>query len=299
MPVKSPDPQTGVLLFTWQTHWVSFVALVVQLVVLAWYLTSVRRVAARGARWSVFRALCFIVGVLVVAYATEGGIAHYQASNFTAHVVQVLLLVDVGPPLLALGAPITLALQSSSRHTAATLVRVLRSGPVQVVSRPIVAFVIAMGSMFVYFLTPLYRVSEQHPLLLALIHLYLVLVGLLLWVLIVGRDGLPRRLSFGMRFVLVLLLVPFNLALGLAVASVTQPLYPDGNTLADTQQGGNVLLGLAEVLIVLALALLFVEWAREEERSAIRNDRQMDAALTAARTAVSRGEAAPPGNGAT
>jgi cytochrome c oxidase assembly factor CtaG len=142
-------------------------------------------------------------------------------------------------------------------------------------------------------------VSEQHPLLLALIHLYLVLVGLLLWVLIVGRDGLPRRLSFGMRFVLVLLLVPFNLALGLAVASVTQPLYPDGNTLADTQQGGNVLLGLAEVLIVLALALLFVEWAREEERSAIRNDRQMDAALTAARTAVSRGEAAPPGNGAT
>ena len=299
MPVKSPDPQTGVLLFTWQTHWVSFVALVAQLVVLAWYLTSVRRVVARGARWSAFRAFCFVVGVVVVAYATEGGIAHYQTSNFTAHVVQVLLLVDVGPPLLALGAPITLALQSSSRHTAATLVRVLRSGPVQVVSRPIVAFVIAMGSLFVYFLTPLYRVSEQHPLLLALIHLYLVLVGLLLWVLIVGRDGLPRRLSFGMRFVLVLLLVPFNLALGLAVASVTQPLYPDGNTLADTQQGGNVLLGLAEVLIVLALALLFVEWAREEERSAIRNDRQLDAALTAARTAVSPGEAAPPGNGAT
>jgi cytochrome c oxidase assembly factor CtaG len=299
MPVKSPDPQTGVLLFTWQTHWVSFVALAVQLVVLAWYLTGVRRVAARGARWPLFRALGFVVGVLVVAYATEGGIAHYQTSNFTAHVVQVLLLVDVGPPLLALGAPITLALQSSSRHTAATLVSVLRSGPVQVVSRPIVAFVIAMGSMFVYFLSPLYRVSEQHPLLLALIHLYLVLVGLLLWVLIVGRDGLPRRLSFGMRFVLVLLLVPFNLALGLAVASVTQPLYPDGNTLADTQQGGNVLLGLAEVLIVLALALLFVEWAREEERSAIRNDRQLDAALTAARTAVSSGEAAPPGNGAT
>ena len=63
MPVKSPDPQTGVLLFTWQTHWVSFVALVAQLVVLAWYLTSVRRVVARGARWSAFRALCFVVGV--------------------------------------------------------------------------------------------------------------------------------------------------------------------------------------------------------------------------------------------
>ena len=89
-----------------------------------------------------------------------------------------------------------------------------------------------------------------------------------------------------MRFVLVLLMIPFNLALGLAVANVTQPLYPAGNTLADTQQGGGVLLGLAEVLVVAALALLFVEWAGEEERSAVRNDRQLDAALAAARAAV-------------
>ncbi len=297
--MKSPDPRTGVLLFTWQTHWISFIQLAVQVALLAWYLVSVRRFGARGGRWSIFRTICFVLGALVLAYATEGGIAHYQASNFTAHVVQLLLLVNVAPPLLALGAPITLALQSSSRRTTATLLGVLRSGPVQLVSRPAVAFVIAMGSMFVYFLSPLYQWSEQHPLLLALVHLYLLLVGLLLWVLIVGQDGLPRRLNFGPRFVLVLLLIPFNLALGLAVASVTQPLYPAGNTLADTQQGGNVLLGLAEVLIVAALALLFVEWAREEERSAKRNDRQLDAALAAARATIAPNEEPRPGNGAT
>jgi putative copper resistance protein D len=286
------------LLFTWQTHWVSFVLVAAQLVVLAWYLASARRVRAKGGRWSAIRTLYFAVGVLVISYTTEGGIAHYQTSNFTAHVVQVLLLVDVGPALLALGAPITLALQSSSRHTAGTLVSVLRSSPMQIVSRPLVALAITMGSMFVYLLTPMYRISEEHPLLLALVHLYLVLVGLLLWVLIVGRDGLPRHLSFGMRFILVLLLAPFNLALGLAVANAAQPLYPAGNTLADTQQGGSVLLGLAEVLIVVTLALLFVEWAREEERSAIRDDRQLDAAMAAARAAMGPGEPAPPGTGA-
>jgi cytochrome c oxidase assembly factor CtaG len=294
MPIKSPDPQTGTLLFTWQTHWISFVALAVQVVVLAWYLSSVRRLVTRGGRWSIFRTLCFVLGVIIVAYAAEGGIAHYQTSNFTAHVVQVLLLVDVGPPLMALGAPVTLALQSSSRQRAAVLVRVLRSWPVQAVSRPLVAFVITMGSMFVYFLTPIYQFSEEHPVFLAFVHLYFVLTGLLLWVLIAGQDGLPRRLRFGMRFVLVLLLIPFNLALGLAVANVTQPLYPAGNTLADTQQGGNVLLGLAEVLVVAALALLFVEWAKEEERSAARTDRQLDAALAAARAAVGPGDPEEP-----
>ena len=300
--MKSPDPRTGVLLFTWQTHWVSFVALAVQ-VGGAGVVPGQRppRGARGGAVVDFQDDLLRASGSSIVAYATEGGIAHYQTSNFTAHVVQVLLLVDVAPPLLALGAPITLALQSSSRRTAATLVGVLRSGPVQIVSRPSVAFVIAMGSMFVYFLTPSLpcRPSNTRSCLLWST-CTLVLVGLLLWVLIVGQDGLPRRLSFGMRFVLVLLLIPFNLALGLAVASVTQPLYPAGNTLADTQQGGNVLLGLAEVLIVAALALLFVEWAREEERSAVRNDRQLDAALAAARAAIGPSESpAPPGNGAT
>jgi cytochrome c oxidase assembly factor CtaG len=286
MPIKSPDPQASILLFTWQTYWVSFVALAVQVAVLAEYLARVRRLDRRGRHWSVFRTLCFVLGAVIVAYAFEGGIAHYQSSNFTAHVVQVLLLVDVGPPLLALGAPITLALQSSSRRHGALLVGMLRSWPVQAVSQPLVAFAITMGSMFVYFLSPIYQFSVQHPLFLAFAHLYFVLVGLLLWVLIAGQDGLPRRLRFGMRFVLVTLLIPFNLALGLAVANVAQPLYPAGNTLADTQQGGNVLLGLAEVLVVAALALLFVEWAKEEERSAVRTDRQLDAALAAARAAV-------------
>jgi hypothetical protein len=42
-------------------------------------------------------------------------------------------------------------------------------------------------------------------------------------------------------------------------------------------------LGLTEVLIVAVLALMFVEWARVEERKAIETDRQLDAALAAAR----------------
>ena len=67
-----------------------------------------------------------------------------------------------------------------------------------------------------------------------------------------------------MRFVLVLVQVPCDAALGLVVAMATKPFYPAGNTLADTQTGGNVLLGLAEVLIVAVLALMFVEWAEKK-----------------------------------
>jgi cytochrome c oxidase assembly factor CtaG len=295
MLVKSPDPSASVLLFTWQVHWVSFLELALQVGVLAWYLAGARRVAARGRRWSLFRTACFCTGLLVIAYATEGGIAHYQASNFTVHVVQLMLLIDVGPPLLAMGAPITLALQSSSRKTTARLLKALHSWPARAITQPLVALVIAMVVMFVYLLTPLYRLSEEHPLLLACVDLIFVLAGFVLWTLIVARDGLPRHLGFGMRFVLVFLLVPLNLALGLAVANTTAPLYPAGNTLADTQSGGDVLLGLAEVFIAAVLALMFVEWAREEERNAVRADRQLDAALAIARETTGPGPGADDG----
>ena len=81
--MKSPSPQTGTLLFHWQTHWTSFVALAVQVVVLVWYLKSVRRLAGRGRSWSWFKTAGFGAGLLVAAYAVEGGLAYYARSNFT------------------------------------------------------------------------------------------------------------------------------------------------------------------------------------------------------------------------
>jgi putative copper resistance protein D len=279
----SPDPQTSDLLFGWQTQWTSFVAVVVQVAALAWYLRSTRRLGALGRRWSPLRTASFVVGILVTAYAVEGGIAYYQQRTFTTHVIQLLLLIDVAPPLLAMGAPLTLALQSSPRRVSAALFAVLHGRTVGVLTNPLAVLVLSMGTMYVYFLTPLYRISEAHPVFLAYVHLQFFLVGCGLWWLVVGRDALARRLGVGRRFVLVLVQIPCDAALGLVIAMATKPFYPAGNTLADTQTGGNVLLGLAEVLIVAVLALMFVEWAREEERKAVAADRQLDAALAAAR----------------
>jgi cytochrome c oxidase assembly factor CtaG len=279
----SPDPQTGHLVFGWQTQWTSLVAMVVQVAALVWYLQSIRRLAVLGRRWSPLRTGSFIVGILVTAYAVEGGIAYYQQRTFTAHVIQLLLLIDVAPPLLAMGAPVSLALQSSPRRVSAALFAALHGRTMRFISNPLVALLLSMGTMYVYFLTPLYRISEEHPVFLAYVHLQFFLVGCGLWWLVVGRDALARRLGVGVRFVLVLIQAPCDAALGLVIAMATKPSYPTGNTLVDTQTGGNVLLGLAEVLIVAVLALMFVEWAREEERKAIAADRQLDAALEATR----------------
>jgi putative copper resistance protein D len=267
------------------------VAVAAQLGALAWYLRAVRRLETGGRRWSRYKQAAFIAGLLVVAYAMEGGIAAYWRSNFTVHVVQLLVLMDAAPVLLAMGAPLTLAVRSSGRLPTTVFLGALHSRPARVLANPLVALGAGVVTAYVYFLTPLYAFSEEHPVFQAYVYLHFLLVGCLFWWPIVNRDVLPRRLGIGARFALVLVTVPWDAFLGLAIAAVTKPLYAAANTVADTQSGGDVLLGLGEVFAVAALAFLFVDWAAEEERKAVRADRQLDAAMAAAR------EGGAPGSG--
>jgi len=296
MPIKSPSPQTSTLVLHFQGGWTSLLAAVVELAVVVWYVRATKKVTAEGRRWSPLRTASFVTGMVGVAYLVEGGLAIYERSNFTAHVVQLLLLAYIAGPLLTFGAPLRLALWSTSRGPNAVLVRALHSSPARLLTQPLVALALATAVMYAYMLTPLYGASERHPSSLVLVDLAFLLAGGLLWWVVAAQDALPKPPGYGLRFVVVFALAPVDAYLGLAVASLTKPLYPAGNTLADTHVGGSMFWGLAEVLIVLALALLFVDWAREEERKAQRADRQLDAALAAARSGAF--PARPDSNGA-
>jgi len=107
--------------------------------------------------------VAFVLGVVMIVIATESGLASYDDSVFTMHVVQHLILMNVAPILLALGAPVTLALQASRRRTQQRLLRLLHSRVVETLTFPVVAAGIAYVTMIVYFLTPVYVFSEQHP----------------------------------------------------------------------------------------------------------------------------------------
>ena len=60
--------------------------------------------------------------------ATGSGLASYEGQNFVAHVVQHLLLMTFAPILLALGAPVSLALQASREPAQQRLSSLLEGG---------------------------------------------------------------------------------------------------------------------------------------------------------------------------
>ena len=90
------------------------------------YLYGVRRLSARGDRWSPGRTLSFVGGGLgTIAFATMSGLAAYDESLFSVHMVQHMLLSMVATVFLALGAPVTLALRLTLNMFAGHLVLVL------------------------------------------------------------------------------------------------------------------------------------------------------------------------------
>jgi putative membrane protein len=166
------------------TPWLAPVVAAVALL----YVAGVLRLHRRGVRWSLARSLAASAGVATLAVALL-----LPRAGFVAHVAGHLLLAMVAPLFLALAAPVTLALRALPTPGRRRLLAVLRSAPARVLTRVPVVLVLELGGMYALYLTDLFALAHAHPALTALVDLHMVLAGLLLAVVLVGRDPLPHR----------------------------------------------------------------------------------------------------------
>ena len=150
-----------------------------------------------------------MLGLVVVDLALQSPVATLTGTYFQAHVVQHLLLMIAAPPLLALGAPSTLLLQTSSRRTKSTWLKILNSRPFGVLTHPVTVWFLYFGVMFAFFLTSLINVAMEHMWLMDVMNLLFLLTGTLYWWPMVGIDPIVHwRMGYGARMV--------NIAMGLS-----------------------------------------------------------------------------------
>src|SRR5690606_36445724 len=150
------------------------------------YALGLRALSGRGRRWPLGRTVAFAGGLLALVGATQSGLERYDTVLFSAHVVQHVLLGVVASFLLALGAPITLALQASRRPTQVALLRVLRSAPVHLFSNPIVAWALFGLTLFALYFTPIYELSLRNEAVHQLVHLHFVVAGSVFFWAVIG-----------------------------------------------------------------------------------------------------------------
>jgi putative membrane protein len=250
------------------------------LVVIPWtvavcgFVRGVRRVRASGSAWPRARSVAFAAGAVSVLVALTSGIDAYADVLFSVHVVQHLLLTFIAPPLLALSAPVTLALRALPRDAGRRLVRFLHSRPVAALTHPVVAWVAFVSVPFAIHFSSYYDLALRDTWVHASEHLLLFSTGLLFWWPIVGVDPAPRRLDHPARVLSLVMAMPAQSFLALAIYSAPRTLYP-GYAAQLTRSGTSALAdqGLASALMwVVGGALLLVgvlvsvvRWKRDEE----------------------------------
>jgi putative membrane protein len=260
------------------------------LVVIPWsfgvwaYARGVRRVRAAGGAWPRGRSVAFAAGAISVLVALASGIDAYADLWFSVHVVQHLLLTFVAPPLLALSAPVTLALRAMPRTDGRRLVRFLHSRPIAALTHPIVAWVAFVSVPFAVHFSSYYDLALHDTWVHASEHLLLFSTGLLYWWPIVGVDPAPRALDHPARVLSLVMAMPAQSFLALAIYSSPRTLYPwfltlqsrsASSALADQSMAAALMWVVGGVLLLFAVLISVVRWKRDDERVERRRERRV------------------------
>jgi len=266
-----PDARAATILTSWTLNPLA----IVPIIAAAWvYAKGFRRAARAGTPHPRRSAVAFFIGLAVVALALASPIDAYAEASFTIHMVQHLLLTLLAPPLLALGAPIALALRSTRPPTARLLSRLLRSVPAVVLSDPVVGWALFVGVAFVIHLTPLFDLALRSQGVHALEHALWLGAALVYWWPIVGRDPSAHPVSYPVRLLSLFLAMPAMSFLALAIYSARAPLY-DGyaslpapwgpSALADQRAGATTMWLVGNLALVLAMLVVATAWKRDED----------------------------------
>ena len=265
------------------------------------YLWGVHRLRARGDHWSRWRTTFFVgLGLGFFLLATTSGLAVYDTTLLWVHMVQHMVLGMIVPIFLALGAPITLALRTLPRGGRRTLQAVLHSRVAKVLTFSVFAGVLFVANPFALYLTGWYEATLRSPWLHELNHVHFVIIGCLWFWPILGLDPMPLRIPYPLRLVAVFATMPFHAFLGIAIMGSSTLIARDwyaevgrtwGPTLERDQEiAGGLLWASGDLIALLVLGALFVQWAQASEREAVREDRRLDR-LDAERAAAERAAA--------
>lgn len=259
----------------------------------ALYVAGLLALRRRGDRWPAGRTAAWFSGLVVIGWATFGGLGVYSHVLFSAHMVSHMMLSMVAPIALVLGAPLTLALRSLPGPRApgdvsprSMLVAVLHSRVARFLTFPVVGPLIFVGSLYALYFTPLFEQLMRGQWGHGFMELHFIAAGALFYYVIVGVDPSPRSLPPIARFGVLLVTIPFHAFFAIAVMSsktvfaqtywqiINRPYESD--LLRDQYVGGSIAWAMGELPLIAVMGALFVQWIRSDAREAKRLDRAAD-----------------------
>jgi cytochrome c oxidase assembly factor CtaG len=262
-----------------QLHWLPDPGVLAPIALLALvyarrFRTARREERGRGAGWP--QAVAFSAGVLALLVAVASPVDGLGADYlFSAHMVQHVLLGDIGPVLLLLSLsrvimrPVTRRLANVER----------KLGPF---ASPWTGLALWLFLMYLWHVPALYDAALENPFLHVLEHASFFTAGVCVWWPLIQPVPMRRPLK-GFQTVAYIGLAKFGLAaLGLYLtwsSSVFYPYYEDVpriwdlSAINDQNAGGAIMMVEQSVTFVIALAFLFSRMLTQSEVDQQRRER--------------------------
>lgn len=223
------------------------------------YAVRARKLARRGAPVSRGRVVLFALGMVLFLAAIVSPVAQLGEERFSFHMVQHLLLGDLGP--LALLAGLTGPLLRP-------LLAMRPAHALRVLAHPLVALPLWIANMVLWHLPFAYEAAIRHDLVHALEHLSFITAGVVMWMPVL--ETLPAPAWFGsgakLAYIVVVRLVSTLIAnVFLWSGELFYAPYSDDG-LSDQAAAGAILMVEGSLVTFAAFAWLFLRLFAEGER---------------------------------
>lgn len=256
------------------------------------YIAGVVRLKRRGDKWPLYRTVFWVAGLLVLAYITNGGVNVYERYLFSAHMFVHMALGMIVPILLVPGAPVTLAMRAivkrddNSRGAREWILIAVHSRFASVISNPVFATVNFVGSLWLFYYTPIFRWATVDHIGHEWMVVHFLLAGYLFVQSLVGIDPGVKRFPYPGRVGQLLITMTVHAFFGLSIMSSTGLFLADwygamGRTwgptpMEDQYIGGSIAWSVGEIPNLVLMLAIAIQWSRSEDRLSKRRDRTAD-----------------------
>lgn len=214
----------------------------------------------RRATWPWWRALCWVAGVAVLAWALLGAPAAYRAATPWWGALGIGLVAAVVPLGLALGDPV--ALWERGRGP----VPGLRGRFAQALMFPLVASALSAAVLTIAFTSEWYAAARRSPVPWDLLVLAALSCGVLVNLPLLSEDLLPPWCGPGLRTLFAFFDGLLDAVPGIVVMTTVE------------RYSGGALLAVAEAVGVPMVFAVLIQWVRSDSAEAAAVDARLDAA---------------------
>ena len=227
---------------------------------------------------SKIRQTSFYLGIFLAFILLVGPVAHAAINTFWIHMVQHVGLMMLISPLIVLGSPIKVAVNSRNPRLRKLIIGIGRNLLIRQLFRPEVGFILFLGILIVTHFSPLADAGMINPNIHEFELIMFLVGGFIYYYPVMSGNPQPFKVPYAARVLSLFAMMLPETMTGFFLYSGNKLLHdvPIGmstvNGIADQHRGGSIMWAMGMLIDVIWISMAAYDWIENEKRVADADD---------------------------